>query len=46
MGLHVDIDRIHGDNYKKEGLRKVNKILINEGGKLSSTERYLLRKEM
>jgi hypothetical protein len=35
MGLHLDINRIHGDNKDKPGLRKYVGVLINEADKMT-----------
>ena len=39
MGLHLDVNKIHADNQKKEGLRKYVGVLINEGDKLTKEEK-------
>jgi hypothetical protein len=39
MGLHLDIDRIHADNKKKEGLRKYVGVLINDSDKLTKQQK-------
>lgn len=42
MGLHVDIDQVYCDNMNRNGVRKSEGVLINQGDKLKPEEKAVL----